>query len=248
MKLFSPLEQFELFVFKPIIINGWLDVSITNASLFLVLGSFTTLFFLIYSVEDTRLIPTRPQFLTEILFTFVVDVVKQQCGKKGLPFLPLIFSLFIIVLSSNLIGLFPFAFTPTSHLAFTFFLALSCNIALIIIGFYFNGLKFLKLFVPKGGPAWLIPLIVIIELLSYLLRTFSLSIRLFANMMAGHTLLHILSSFCVAFLKASPILAIFPIIMVLAVFALELGIAFLQAYVFIVLLSIYLNDSLHPSH
>lgn len=248
MIFLSPLEQFELFVLKPIIINGWLDVSVTNAGLFLLIGSLASLVALVYSTSDTRLIPTKPQFLTESLFSFLVDVIKQQCGPKGLPYLPLFFSIFIIVLSSNIIGLFPFAFTPTSHLAFTFFLALSCNIALILIGFYGHGLNFLKLFVPKGGPAWLIPLIVVIEVLSYLLRTFSLSIRLFANMMAGHTLLHILSSFCVAFLNTAPLFSIFPLILVLAVIGLELGIAFLQAYVFVVLLAIYLNDSLHPSH
>jgi ATP synthase subunit 6 len=248
MLLFSPLEQFELFILRPIIVNDWLDLSITNAGLFLIIGCFIALFILSYSVEDARLIPTKTQFLSESLFSFLVDIIKQQAGNKGLKYFPLFFSIFILILSSNLIGLFPFAFTPTSHLALTFFLALSCNIALIFIGFYENGLSFLKLFVPKGGPAWLIPLIVLIEFLSYLLRTFSLSIRLFANMMAGHTLLHILSSFCVVFLNNSPILTIFPFILVLAVIILELGIAFLQAYVFVVLLSIYLNDSLHPSH
>jgi ATP synthase subunit 6 len=248
MILLSPLEQFELFVLRPIIINDWLDVSLTNASLFLIFGIGLSLTALCYSINEARLIPTRSQFLTESLFSFLVDVVKQQAGVKALKYFPLFFSIFVIVLSCNIIGLFPFAFTPTSHLALTFFIALSCNIALILIGFYEHGLSFLKLFVPKGGPAWLMPLIVVIEFLSYLLRTFSLSIRLFANMMAGHTLLHILSSFCVAFLYASPILALFPIVLVLAVIALELGIAFLQAYVFVVLLSIYLNDSLHPSH
>jgi F-type H+-transporting ATPase subunit a len=248
MTLLSPLEQFEIIMLKPIVINGWFDVSWTNASFFLALGVAFSLTALCYSVYEARLIPTRSQFLTEAVFGFLVDMVKQQAGKKGLKYLPLFFSIFILVLSCNVIGLFPFAFTPSSHLALTFFIALSCNISLIFIGFYENGLHFLSLFVPKGGPAWLIPLIVVIEFLSYLLRTFSLSIRLFANMMAGHTLLHILSSFCVAFLYVSPLVTIFPIILVLAVIALELGIAFLQAYVFVVLLSIYLNDSLHPSH
>jgi len=148
-----------------------------------------------------------------------------------------------------LIGLIPFAFTPTSHLVFTFSLALTCNLAFIIIGFKENGFKFLNLFVPKGGPLWLLPLIVVIEFVSYLLRTFSLSIRLFANMMAGHTLLHILSSFVTAFIKAGYLMyGIFPILLVVAVLVLELAIAFIQAYVFIVLLCIYLNDAFHPSH
>lgn len=163
--------------------------------------------------------------------------------------MPLFFAIFLTILFSNLIGLLPFAFTPTGHLAFTLTLALSCNLAIIIIGFYENGLGFLQLFVPKGGPKFLIPLIVVIEVLSYLLRTLSLSIRLFANMMAGHTLLHILASFITAFLKSGhALIAFFPLLLVIAVIALELGIAFLQAYVFTILLTIYLNDSFHPSH
>lgn len=247
MHLFSPLEQFELFVLKPIQIRGYSDISITNASLFLCLAIFITLFILIYSTKYSRLVPTRVQFLTEALFSFLFSTMKQQCGSLGLKYFPLLFSIFILVLASNIIGLFPFAFTPTSHLIFTFFLALSCNLGLLLIGFYEHGLSFLQLFVPKGGPKWLLPLIVVIEFFSYSIRTFSLSIRLFANMLAGHTLLHILASFCVALL-ASPLLSIIPFILVLAVIVLELGIAFLQAYVFFVLLSIYLNDSIHPSH
>jgi len=197
---------------------------------------------------ESRLIPTRAQFITETAVKMFIDLMKQQASDKSLKYLPLFFSIFIIVLASNLIGLVPFAFTPTSHLIFTFWLALSCNIGLLIIGFKENGIYFLKLFVPRGGPMWLMPLIIVIEIVSYLLRTFSLSIRLFANMMAGHTLLHILSSFCVSCLLQMPALAIFPFLLVIACFALELGIAFLQAYVFVVLLSIYLNDSFHPQH
>jgi F-type H+-transporting ATPase subunit a len=248
MNFLSPLEQFELIILKPIKLNNWVDLSITTATLFLIFGILIIILFLFLSIKNSRLIPTKLQYLSENLYLFLIDLIKQQAGYKGLKYFPLFFTLFIIILSSNIIGLFPFAFTPTSHLIFTFFLAFSSNIALIFIGFYENGFSFLKLFVPKGGPAWLLPLIVVIEFLSYLLRTLSLSIRLFANMMAGHTLLHILASFSVAFLTTYPLFSIFPIILVVAVFLLELGIAFLQSYVFIVLLSIYLNDSFHPSH
>jgi len=166
----------------------------------------------------------------------------------GLRYFPLLFIVFFLILFSNLIGLVPFSFAPTSHIALTFSIALSCNLAFVVIGFKENGLSFLKLFVPKGGPVWLFPVIVIIEFVSYLLRTFSLSIRLFANIMAGHTLLHILSSFVSAFLKSNAELAFLPSMLILAVIGLELGVAFLQAYVFVILLCIYLNDSFHPSH
>jgi len=246
--LISPLEQFEILVLRPQSYHGW-DNTITNATIFLFFAVFLILFIFTLGLYKPKVIPTRLQFLCEAVFLFVVDIVKQQSGAKGLKYLPLFFAIFLIILFSNLIGLLPFAFTPTSHLIFTLTLAFSCNLGLAIIGFAENGRQFLQLFVPKGGPQWLMPLIVVIEFLSYILRTLSLSIRLFANMMAGHTLLHILSSFITAFIKGGYLLtSIFPFILVVAVIILELGIAFLQAYVFLILLCIYLNDSFHPSH
>jgi len=193
--------------------------------------------------------PGRLQMLCEQSYSFIVTMIKQQVGKEGLVYFPLLFTIFFVVLFSNLVGLVPFAFTPTSHLCFTFTIALTCNLAFVIIGFKENGYKFLQIFAPKGGPLWLFPVIIIIEFISYLLRTFSLSIRLFANMMAGHTLLHILSSFVVAFIQAGYLgVSLFPLSLIIAVIGLELGIAFIQAYVFTILLCIYLNDAFHPSH
>jgi len=225
------------------------EASFTNATIFLILVVATISLCSVWASMKQSFIPTKIQLLFEMSYLFIVNIVKQQLGTIGLKYVPLFYSIFLLILASNLIGLLPFAFTPTSHLAFTLTLALSCNLALIIIGFKQHGLLFLKLFVPKGGPAWLIPLIVVIEVLSYLLRTLSLSIRLFANMMAGHTLLHILASFIVGFLKAGFLVsAVAPSILVIVVIGLELGIAFLQAYVFTILLCIYLNDSYHPSH
>jgi F-type H+-transporting ATPase subunit a len=249
MFLKSPLEQFEIIVLKPYFFQSLFESSFTNSSLFLLFATVSIFAIFFFALFLPQLIPHRFQLLAESSFVFITNVVKQQAGPKALRYLPLFYAIFLIILFSNLVGLLPFAFTPTSHIAFTLTIALSCNIALIIIGFYENGKEFLQLFVPKGGPAWLIPLIVVIEFLSYLLRTLSLSIRLFANMMAGHTLLHILSSFITGFLKSGYLLvSIFPFLLVVAVIVLELGIAFLQAYVFIILLSIYLNDSFHPSH
>jgi F-type H+-transporting ATPase subunit a len=246
--LISPLEQFEILVLRPQTWHGW-DNSITNASIFLFFVFILISLIFSLGLYKAKIIPTRIQYICEIIFLFVIDIIKQQAGTKGLKYLPFLFSIFILILFSNLIGLLPFAFTPTSHLLFTLSLAFSCNLGLAIIGFYENGRQFLQLFVPKGGPKWLMPLIVVIEFLSYLLRTLSLSIRLFANMMAGHTLLHILASFITAFINNGFLaLSIFPFILVVAVIILELGIAFLQAYVFLILLCIYLNDSFNPSH
>jgi F-type H+-transporting ATPase subunit a len=247
--LYTPLEQFELLVFRSLQLPFIIDVSLTNACLYLFTAIWLVIAFLGFGVFRARIVPRRLQAICEISYLFIEDLVKQQAGQRSVKYVPVFFALFLLILASNLIGLLPFAFTPTAHLAITFTIALSCNIGLIIIGFREHGLKFLLVFVPKGGPKWLLPLIVTIEFISYLLRTFSLSIRLFANMMAGHTLLHILASFVTGFATAGYlVLASFPFMLVIAVVVLELGIAFLQAYVFIVLLSIYLNDSLHPFH
>jgi len=245
----SPLEQFEIILLKPISLFNLVDISFTNATLFLILVILFWRITFYFSLKGSYFLPSFIQLILEALFSFVKSIVKQQSGIPGLRYLPIFFSIFLLVLGSNLIGLIPFAFTPTSHIALTFPIAVSCNLALIIIGLKENGFQFFQLFVPKGSPVWLLPLIVVIEVLSYLLRSLSLSIRLFANMMAGHTLIHILTSFAVSFLKASHVLiALFPILLVILVFVLELAIAFLQAYVFVILLCIYLNDSLHPVH
>jgi F-type H+-transporting ATPase subunit a len=198
---------------------------------------------------EARIVPHPMQSLIENLYGFARNVVVQQAGQRALAHIPLLFAMFTIVLMSNLIGLLPFSFTPTAQIILTFTLAFICNVGIVIIGFDMHGIHFLKLFVPNGGPLWLLPLITVIELISYLLRTFSLAIRLFANMMAGHTLLHILTTFAVGFVNSTSVIdTLFAYVAILAVIGLELGIAFLQAYVFLVLTSIYLNDSYHPSH
>jgi len=245
MKFFSPLEQFELIIFKPF---PTLYFSLTTMSISLIIATTLFILFFFLGYYKARLLPTPLQTLCESLYLFILSLVKQQAGHKGLRYFPLFFVIFFLILFSNLIGLVPFTFTPTSHIVITFTLAFTCNLTFIIIGFKENGLSFLRLFVPNGSPRFLLPIIVVIEFISYLLRTFSLSIRLFANIMAGHTLMHILASFVTAFLKFTPILAIFPFIIVLAVVILEVCIAFIQAYVFLILLTIYLEDSFHPSH
>jgi len=248
MFLFSPLEQFEITLLKPINFFGY-DLSMNNASLALILAAvlFILLFFL--GFHKARLVPGLLQYSVENLYVFIINVITQQAGRKGLRYFPIFFVIFFLVFFSSLLGLLPFSFAPTSHLVFTFSLAFTCNLAFIIIGFKENGLGFLRLFTPKRSPIFLLPVIVLIELISYLLRTFSLSIRLFANIMAGHTLLHILASFVTTFINAHLFLvAFFPFLLILGIIVLEIAIAAIQAYVFLILLSIYLNDSFHPSH
>jgi F-type H+-transporting ATPase subunit a len=245
----SPLDQFMIDVISPIWVPVFGDISLTNAALYLILSTSFFIFSFYFVMRTANLLPFRFQIIVEDLYKIVLEMVKQQLGRGGLAFFPIIYYVFGFLIFSNLFGLFPFSFTPTSHVIMNFTLALAFNLSFIFWGFFYHGLKFLKLFVPAGSPAFLLPLIVVIEVLSYLIRTFSLSIRLFANMMAGHTLLFILASFVVAFYNAKfYILSLFPFIMVLAVFGLEIGIAMLQAYVFAILLCIYYNDSLHPSH
>jgi len=178
-------------------------------------------------------------------------MIKEQTHNSALSYFPLFLVVFVFILFSNLIGLVPFSFTTTAQFAITFALALSFNLGFIFLGFYKHGYKFLKLFVPSDAPMLLVPLIVVIEVVSYLIRTFSLSIRLFANMMAGHTLLHILTTFSLKMMKGGVLGVLFsllPFVLVLAVFVLEFGIALIQAYVFVILLCIYINDSYHPGH
>ncbi len=235
---FSPLEQFSLKMLSDQVAPGL--IAFTNASLYLLIVLVLIFSFFYLSLKRATLIPSTVQLLAESVYNFVLTTVVQQAGPKALRYFPLFFTIFVIILFSNLVGLLPFAFAPTSHLVFTFSFALTCNLAFIIIGFKENGLSFLKLFAPKGSPVFLLPLIIVIEFMSYLLRTFSLSIRLFANIMAGHTLLHILASFVIAFINTDAVsLALLPFALVLAVVVLEIGIAFLQAYVFLILLSIY---------
>lgn len=246
---FSPLEQFEINVLYPFSFLRIFDISLTNLTFYLLVSTGSFIFFFLLAFYKPTIVPNKWQSLFEFFYFFVLGMVKQQAGRGGLFFFPLFFFTFFFIFFSNLFGLFPFGFTPTAHIVITFTLALAFNAAFLIIGFQKNGLAFLKLFVPSGSPVWLLPLIVNIELMSYFIRTFSLSLRLFANMMAGHTLLHILASFVLAFIKANKyIFALFPFLLVFFIGILEFGIAFLQAYVFVVLLCIYLNDALHPGH
>lgn len=238
--IFSPLEQFEVVP----IISGF-----TNSSLFVLIVVVTCVSFLLLSAgyNATLFVPNSWQGLAEMLYTFVFDFASEAVGEEVQPYFPFLFTIFNFVLFSNLIGLIPYSFTVTSHIVITFGLAYAVFVGINIIGFKIHGLHFLSLFLPKGASLALAPFLVVIEFISYVFRVFSLSIRLFANMMAGHTLLKILSGFAWTMLSMGGvfyILHLIPLLIVLAVIGLELGIAFLQAYVFTVLTCLYLHDAI----
>jgi F-type H+-transporting ATPase subunit a len=191
------------------------------------------------------------QTLSEMTYEFVADMLRDSAGQDGMKFFPFVFSLFIFVLIANLFGMIPFAFSVTSHIIITFALAMLVFLTVTIYGFVRNGTHFLNLFLPSGVPIYVLPLVIAIELVSFLSRPISHSVRLFANMLAGHITLKVFAGFVAGLLGAGVILkplAILPLGMVVALTALEFLIAFLQAYVFAILTCIYLNDALHPGH
>lgn len=217
------------------------DVSFTNASLWMVIVVMSITLFLNLGMRRAALVPGRWQSMVEILYEFVANMLNDTAGHEGRKYFPFIFTLFVFILCANLMGLIPYSFTVTSHIIVTFALAAVVFLGVTAIGFMKHGLHFLKFFVPSGVPAIMLPLLVVIEVISYLTRPMSLSVRLFANMMAGHTMLKVFGGFVVA-LGAFGIL---PLAFLVAITALELVVALLQAYVFAVLTCIYLNDALH---
>jgi F-type H+-transporting ATPase subunit a len=246
----DPIHQFQIHPIIPLHIGGY-DVSFTNSSLFMVVTIVLASGFLYMSTAGRALIPGRLQSISEMAYEFVGNMLRDAAGKQGMQFFPLVFSLFMFVLVANLIGLFPYFFTVTSHIIVTFTLAILVIGTVVVYGFAKHGLGFLKLFVPHGVPGMLLPLVVAIEVISFVSRPVSLSVRLFANMLAGHITLKVFSGFVVSLsaLGAVGIAgSVLPLAMAVALTALELLVAFLQAYVFAVLTCMYLNDALHPSH
>jgi ATP synthase subunit 6 len=234
--LYSPFTQFEINVIQKILVPS---LSISTFTIYLVIVAIIISFLYTQSLNFLKLVPTNLQIVLEKTYGFILSIVVEQTGSRGLKFFPILFVLFNFILISNLVGLMPFGFTITAHIALTLFLSLSFFIGWIIQGLQFLGFKFFNIFLPKNIPLWLLPLLCVIEILSFLIRPLSLSIRLFANMLAGHISLYILGS-------ATLVLGIFsflPFFFIIAFFILEAGIAFLQAYVFTILLAIYLADS-----
>jgi F-type H+-transporting ATPase subunit a len=196
-------------------------------------------------MRGAAIVPGRWQSIAELAYEFIANTVRENAGREGMRYFPFIFTLFMFILFANLLGMIPFSFTVTSHIIVTFALALVVFVGVTVIGFIRHGAGFLKLFVPSGIPLALLPLLVVIEVLSYFIRPVSLSVRLFANMMAGHTMLKVFGGFVVAL---GVLAGWLPLVFVVALTGLEIGIAMLQAYVFTVLTCIYLNDALHLHH
>lgn len=246
----DPIHQFQISKLIPIEIGG-LDFSFTNSAAFMVATVVAAGAFLFLTTSSRGLVPSRMQSVSEMSYEFVASMLRDAAGSQGMRFFPLVFSLFMFVLVANLIGLFPYFFTVTSHLIVTFALALLVIATVIVYGFMKHGFGFLKLFVPHGVPGILVPLVVLIEVISFLSRPISLSVRLFANMLAGHITLKVFAGFVTslsAFGAVGVVGSILPLFMTVAITGLEVLVAFLQAYVFAVLTCMYLNDALHPGH
>ncbi len=241
----NPLEQFEIHRYgAPFEIFG-IDASITNASLVMLLIVVLTTWFFGFGVRKKALVPGRWQSMAELTYEFVANMLNETVGPGAKRYFPFVFTLFMFILAANLLGMIPYGFTVTSQIIVTFALATVVFVLATIVGFVRNGLGFLKLFVPSGMPVVLLPLLIMIELLSYLFRPISLSVRLFANMMAGHTLMKVFGGFVFALGWWA---GWAPLGFLIALTALEIFIALLQAYVFAILTCIYLNDAFHPGH
>jgi F-type H+-transporting ATPase subunit a len=208
--------------------------------------------FLVGATARRSLVPSRLQSAAELSYEFVASTIRSTAGSEGMKFFPFVFSIFMFVLTLNMLGLIPYAFTVTSHIIITAALAITVFLTVLIYGLWRHGLHFFNLFVPKGVPIYILPLIVAIEILSFLSRPISHSVRLFANMLAGHITLKVFAGFII--LLGGSLGAIgwvgsmLPFAMVVVLFALETLVAFLQAYVFAILTCIYLNDAIHPGH
>jgi F-type H+-transporting ATPase subunit a len=246
----DPIHQFVINKIIPIEVGG-LDFSFTNSALFMVLTVAASSAFLTMATSGRGLVPGRMQSLAEMAYEFVAGTLRSSAGTEGMRFFPMVFSLFMFILVANLFGMFPYGFTVMSQIIVTFALAMLVIGTVVGYGFYRHGFGFLGLFVPHGVPGVLVPLVTAIEVISFLSRPVSLSVRLFANMMAGHTALKVFAGF-IASMSAAGALgvagSILPLAMTVGLTALEFLVAFLQAYVFTVLTCMYLNDAVHPGH
>ena len=244
----SPMEQFAVHKLIPLEVAGY-DLSFTNASLWMVLAVAAASLFLVLGVKRDGIVPGRMQSIVEIIYDFVRQkTVLDAMGESGMKFFPFIFTLFTFILFTNFLGLIPYSFTVTSHIIVTFAMAITVFGIVIAVGLWTHGLHFFSLFVPSGAPLWIMPIIVPIEIISFLSRPISLSVRLAANMLAGHTMLKVFAGFIVTMLGAGGVLAFLsfaPLLAGVAVTALEVLVAAIQAWVFALLTCIYLNEAVN---
>jgi ATP synthase subunit 6 len=247
--ILSPLEQFEIITIIPAY-SRFLDISFTNSSFIMILGVilFLLLLLMVTSYGVRTIVPNRWQVIVESVYETILEMVNDNIGSRGKKFFPFIFTLFTFILISNLIGLIPYSFTITSHLVVTLTLSMIVFVGINIICLKEHGIKMLGLFLPPGSDLGLAPLLVPIEFISYIFRLFSLAVRLFANMMAGHTLLKVIAGFAWSMMAGGTILFIshfIPLIVLVVLIGLELGVALIQAYVFTILTCIYLNEAVN---
>jgi F-type H+-transporting ATPase subunit a len=247
----DPIHQFQIHKLFTIGHIGGQEIAFTNSSAYMFLAVGVVALLMIGGSAGRQLVPGRIQSIAELSYEFVANMIRSNAGAEGMKFFPVIFSLFMFICVSNLIGIIPYTFTVSSHLIVTAALALLVFLIVLFYGLYKNGLKFFKLFVPSGVPIYIMPMVVLIEIISFFLRPVSHSVRLFANMLAGHIALKVFASF-IGMLGALGFLgvigAVLPLGLTVALTALELLVAFLQAYVFAILTVIYLNDAIHPGH
>lgn len=247
----DPIHQFEIVNLVPLGKIGSTELYLTNSALFMMVIVGITALLMLGATAGRQLVPDRMQSMAEVCYEFVAGMIRSTAGEGGLRFFPLVFSLFMFTVIANVVGLIPFAFTVTSQIIVTASLALIVFFTVLIYGFWKHGFGFFRLFVPHGIPGYILPFVALIEVVSFLSRPISHSVRLFANMLAGHITLKVFAGF-VGGLGSIGLIgwagASLPLIMVIALTALELLVAFLQAYVFTLLTCIYLNDALHPGH
>ncbi len=236
----SPLEQFEIIPLIDIK-SGNLDLSVTNSSISMIITVVIITLFITFSVNTRAIVPSRLQLLSELSYDFIAQLLKDTVGNEGRKYFPFVFTIFMFVLIGNMVGMIPYSFTFTSHIIVTFALAAVVFIGVTILGFIKHGFHYFSLFIIPGLPWYMLPLLIPIEVISYLSRPISLSVRLFANMLAGHTLLKVFAGFVVSLGFAG----FLPLAFIVALTGLEILIAFLQAYVFAILTCLYINDALH---
>jgi F-type H+-transporting ATPase subunit a len=237
----SPVEQFQIKTIGPNLHVAGMDISFTNSAAFMILATVVVGVFLTQSMSGRHLVPTRIQSMAELSYEFIANMVRENVGAEGRPYFPLIFSLFMFILVGNLLGMIPYSYTFTSQIIVTFAMAITIFVAITVIALVKHGLHFFTFFFPSGAPVYMAPLLIPIEILSYLSRPISLSVRLFANMMAGHTMMKVFGGFVVAL----GIFGIAPLLVLVALTGFEILVAVLQAYVFTILTCIYLYDAIH---
>ena len=246
----NPIHQFEITPIVPLEIAG-IDISYTNSALWMTIAVVLSTVFLTMAMRQKAVVPNRMQAFAEMLYGFVAGMIRENIGTKGRQYFPLIFTLFVVVLLGNMLGMLPYSFTYTSHIWVTAALAFFIFLIVMVIGFYKHGFHFFSLFVPPGVPMWLLPLIIPIEIMSFLIRPVTLSVRLFANMIAGHIMLKVFAGFSVGMFAAGgymTLAGIGPMLFNSVLIGFEFLIAFLQAYVFAILSCIYLKDTVEIAH